>query len=444
MRMLALAKAEMQRLMAMEEETLHALIRRMSPEDLLRLDAMFELWAHHGQLPPKDGGWRTWLMMAGRGFGKTRAGAEWVHQIAIGVPNRRIALVAATMDEARQVMVDGVSGLIAVAKRRGVTLKYEAGQGILRWPNGSQARLFSGENPDGLRGPEHHIAWCDELAKWRRAEETWDNLQLGLRLGDRARALVTTTPRPIALLERLRGEATTVETGGRTCDNVSLPDSFVDVMTSFYGGSRLGRQELDGELLSEAEGSLFPRRLIERSRIDKAADYERVVVAIDPPASAHGGSDLCGIGEAGLKDGVVTILADASAKGLSPQGWGKRAIEVARIWGAGQIVAEANQGGNMISHVLQAAGSDEAGLTIKLVHARLGKTQRAEPVAAWMAAGKVRIAGRLPELEAQLTGMQAGGRYQGPDRSPDRADAAIWAVQALFETRSGVPRVSRV
>ena len=190
----------------------------MSFGDLLKLDAAFGLWAHPGQLPPGGEGWRTWLMMAGRGFGKTRAGAEWVHELA-RAGGRRIALIAASIDEARSVMVEGVSGLLAIARNRRVPLKWEPSLNRLTWlKGGSIATLYSGDNPDGLRGPEHHIAWADELAKWRRAEESWDNLQMGLRLGSRPRALVTTTPRPGPLLERIRKQPWTIETGGRTQD----------------------------------------------------------------------------------------------------------------------------------------------------------------------------------------------------------------------------------
>ncbi|HXG81924.1 MAG TPA: terminase family protein, partial [Sphingomicrobium sp.] len=189
-------------------------VATMSFADLLALDAAFELWAHSGQLPPGGEGWRVWLMMAGRGFGKTRAGAEWIHQLA-SMGGRRIALVAGSIEEARKVMVEGVSGLLAIARNRRVKLKWEPSLGQLSWPKGSIATLYSGDNPDGLRGPEHHFAWADELAKWRRPEETWNNLQMGLRLGGRPRALVTTTPRPMRLLEAIRAQQWTVETGGR-------------------------------------------------------------------------------------------------------------------------------------------------------------------------------------------------------------------------------------
>ena len=254
------------RLAWLPEEEQRRQIAKMLPEDALRLDAMFETWAARGQLEPSHEGWRTWLMMAGRGFGKTRAGAEWIHGLAMS-GKRRIALVAATIDEARAIMVEGKSGLLAVARRRGVKVRWEPSLGRLHWPSGAVATLYSGDNADGLRGPEHDFAWCDELAKWRQADAAWDNLQMGLRLGVRPRALVTTTPRPMRLLDRIRAQRSTVETGGKTGENLSLPKQFVDVMVETYGGSRIGRQELDGELLSEAEGCLFPRALLERARV---------------------------------------------------------------------------------------------------------------------------------------------------------------------------------
>ena len=204
-----------------------ALIADLSPADLLRLDADFEFWAHRGQLAPSSEGWRVWLMMAGRGFGKTRAGAEWIHQLAMG-GDKRIALVGATIDEARGIMVEGVSGLLSIARRKRIKVKWEPGLKRLTWPRGSVAELFSGESPDGLRGPEHDFAWCDELAKWRHPKAAWDALSMGLRRGPRPRALVTTTPRPIALLDTLRRDPWTVETGGRTGDNINLPENFAE------------------------------------------------------------------------------------------------------------------------------------------------------------------------------------------------------------------------
>ena len=236
-------------------------------ERLLALDADFETWAHKNQLPPPTDGWRTWLMLAGRGFGKTRAGAEWIFKLASGKPGIRVALVGATISEARSIMVEGVSGLLAVGRRYRRRLSWEPSLDRLRWPNGSEAKLFSGDSPDGLRGPEHDFAWADELAKWRQPEEAFMNLEFGLRRGPRARALVTTTPRPMDLLHRLIGRADTVATGGRTSDNINLDERTIEILTATYGGTRLGRQELDGELLKDVEGALWTREMIERARV---------------------------------------------------------------------------------------------------------------------------------------------------------------------------------
>jgi phage terminase large subunit-like protein len=386
-------------------------------------------------------------MMAGRGFGRTRAGAEWVNGLAQSTP-KRIALVAATIDEARSVMVEGVSGILSVARKQRVRVRWEPSKGELTWPKGSVARLFSGDNADGLRGPEHHVAWCDELAKWRQAEEAWTNLQMGLRAGTRPRALVTTTPRPMRLLERIRQDEWTVATGGRTSDNVSLPKAFVDVMVKTYGGTRIGRQELDGELVADVEGSLWPRELIEKCRsfdtplrLGSAATqdergWDRVVVGVDPPAGTNG--DACGIVVCAKAGEKYYVLADESVAGLSPVGWARAVAAAAARWGADKVVAEANNGGAMVGQVLRAADS---GLAPKLVHASRGKVARAEPIALLFEAGRAYFAGAFPELEDELSGLQAGGGYQGPTRSPDRADAMVWAMSELALARASVPRV---
>jgi phage terminase large subunit-like protein len=435
---LGLTAKLLQRFLRLPPEEKAARLAGMTFDDLLTLDVAFELWAHPSQLPPDGAGWRTWLMMAGRGFGKTRAGAEWVHALAQS-GGRRIALVAASTDEARKVLVEGVSGLLAIARNRKVKLKWEPSLNQLSWPKGSVATLYSGDNPDGLRGPEHHFAWCDELAKWRRPEESWDNLQMGLRLGPRARALVTTTPRPMPLLQRIRLLPGTIETGGRTRDNIALPKRFVDLMVATYGGTRVGRQELDGELMTEAEGSLFPRAMMEQCRCEAPAVFDRVVIAVDPPVSADG--DACGIVVAGRRDGKLYVLADRSVGQASPERWARAVALAAEEWGAGHVVAEANQGGAMVKSVLQAA---DAQLRVKLVHASRGKSARAEPMAIRFEKGQALLAGSFPELEAELAGLRIGGNNDGPSRSPDRADACIWALTELSETRSGVPRVRRL
>ncbi len=426
------------------------LIAAMSPAELLASDAAFEIYAHDAQWPPEKDGWRLWLMMAGRGFGKTRAGAEWVHRLA-GMRGQRIALVAASIDEARSVMVEGASGLLAVARRHRVTVKWEPSLKQLKWPSGSIAQLYSGDHADGLRGPEHGFAWCDELAKWRQAEEAWNNLQLGLRAGPRPRALVTTTPRPLRLLEELKKQQWTVTTGGRTTDNVVLPTSFIDVMLTTYGGTRLGRQELEGELITDVEGSLWPRALIEKCRtpLDPSTGlrtvfarderrWDRIVVGVDPPAGASEGSDACGIVVCARAEDRFYVLADESVQGLSPEGWARSVVAAAARWRADKVVAEANNGGAMVGEVLRIADS---GLAPALVHASRGKVARAEPVSLLFEAGRAFFAGAFPRLEDELAGLQAGGGYEGPTRSPDRADAMVWAMTELTRTPVSVPRI---
>jgi phage terminase large subunit-like protein len=448
----------MDRLKNASEESQQAAIRSLTVERALALDADFECWAHAQQLPPSSGGWRTWLMMAGRGFGKTRAGAEWIFKLASGKPKLRIALVGGTIAEARSIMVEGVSGLLSIARRRRRRLQWEPSQGLIKWPNGSEAKLFSGDNADGLRGPEHDFAWCDELAKWREVENAWMNLQFGLRRGQRPRALVTTTPRPIALLRAINDDPLTIVTRGRTSDNVNVEQDVIDLLTASYGNSRIGRQELDGELLDDVAGALWPRELIERARVGPInaltlpslrdgplpqgeRDFDRIVVGVDPPAGASEGSDACGIVVAGRRAGLLYVLEDASVQGLRPEGWASRVAAAAERWGTSLVVAEANNGGAMVESVLKAA---DFSLRVRLVHASRGKCARAEPVALKFETGKAFFAGVFPELEAELSGMVAGGGYDGGGRSPDRADAMVWALTVLGETRSGVPRVARL
>ncbi|MDQ3079527.1 MAG: terminase family protein [Pseudomonadota bacterium] len=431
------------RLMAMTPAQQRAWIRKCRPQDLLVMDAAFEAWAEAGQIAPSSEGWRVWLMMAGRGYGKTRAGAEWVHQLAM-MGDKRIALVGATIDEARGIMVEGVSGLIGIARRKRVKIKWEPGLKRLTWPRGSVAELFSGDSPEGLRGPEHDFAWCDELAKWRHPKAAWDNMQMGLRRGVRARALITTTPRPIPLLDSLRRDPWTVETGGRTGDNINLPINFIEVMMTTYGSSRTGRQELLGEYFAEAEGSLFPRVLIERCRTEPPDAFDKIVVGVDPPIKGAAGQgevhhgDACGIVVAGRSEGKIYVLADCSIEGASPERWARAVAEAAEQWNACVVVAEANQGGAMVESVLKAA---ETRLPVRLVHASQGKAARAEPVATRFEVGRAFLCGTFVELEAELAGISSGAPYQGPGRSPDRADAMVWAVTELSETRSGVPRI---
>lgn len=396
-------------------------------------------WAHEGQRRPA-GEWRVWLIRAGRGFGKTRAGAEWVSEIARSFPGCRIALVGATLDDARRVMIEGPSGLLTVAKSH-EKLDWRRSAGELRFASGAIATIYSAESPDKLRGPEHGFAWCDELAKWRGGvgDAAWDNLLMGLREGDAPQLVVTTTPRPVKLMRRVRALPDCRETLGRTRDNPHLPTSFVEAMLADYAGTRLGRQELDGELLEDVAGALWTRRLIERVRAGAAApELVRVVIGVDPPASA--GGDACGIVAVGLgRDGRGYVIEDATVSGVSPEGWAGAVAKCAARCGADRVVAEKNQGGEMVASVLRGA---DTGLPVTLVHASRGKSARAEPVALLYEAGKIRHLGPFPELEDELCGLQAGGGYEGPGRSPDRADALVWAMTELMLGKRGAARVT--
>jgi phage terminase large subunit-like protein len=394
-------------------------------------------WQRKDQYPP-DVDWRVWLVMAGRGYGKTRMGAEWVRLLAEDRPGARFALVGATITEARSVMVEGESGLLALCRHQKVN--WEPSLRKLSWPNGSIATLYSAAEPESLRGPQHDFAWADEIAKWPHGIATWDNLMLGLRLGDSPKVMATTTPRPVPLVRRLVNEQGVVRTNGSTAHNaMNLPREFIDGVNALYGGTRLGRQELDGELIEDIAGALWTRDLLEDRREQVAPELKRVVIGVDPPVSAHG--DACGIVAVGLgRDDKAYVLADHSVKGASPEGWARAVASAVEAWGADRVVAEDNQGGNMVESTLRAA---DLAMPVKRVHASRGKSARAEPVAALYEAGRAFHVGGFPELEDEMCGLVVGGGYEGPGRSPDRADALVWAMTELMlgKVRAG-PRVS--
>lgn len=423
-------------LMRMPERERWREIRRLSEAERRALLEDWSGWGHPGQIEPPGEGWRVWLIRAGRGFGKTRAGAEWVARVARRTPDARIALVGASVSEVRRVMVEGESGLLAI-RHPGEEWVWKREAGELHCGSGAKAFVYSAEAPESLRGPQHHAAWCDEIAKWRYGEAAWDNLRMGLRLGSDPRIVVTTTPKPNNLMRRVMTTAGVVETRGRTRDNPFLPRCFVQAMEEGYGGTLKGRQELEGELIEEAEGALWSRDLLERCRTEPCPELARVVVGVDPPASAEG--DACGIVAVGLgRDGRGYVLEDASAAGLTPEGWAAAVARCAERWGADRVVAEKNQGGNMVESVLRSA--DHA-LPVKLVHAARGKAARAEPVMVFYQRGRAFHAGRFPLLEDELCGLRVGGGYEGPGRSPDRADACVWALWELLGGRRGAAGV---
>jgi len=474
----------------LEPEARARVIAGLSPAERYYVQYVWAIWEHEKQKEP-DRPWRVWLVLAGRGFGKTRMGAEWVRRMAAADPLARIALVGATMAEARAVMVEGASGILAVCPpdERPV---WEPSLARLRFPGGARAHLYSAAEPESLRGSQHHFAWCDEIAKWPFGPAAWDNLMLGLRCGPLPRAVATTTPRPVALVRRLFAQEGVARTGGRTSDNAAhLAGAFLADVARDYGGTRLGRQELDGELIEDAERSLWPRDLIEKCRVlpprpeagegDQALpgggvegsegegssgnpgspgrsplhqashgppphlamgrQIRRVVVGVDPPVSAEG--DACGIVVCVLAgDGIAYVVEDSSVSGRSPEGWARAVAAAARRWGADRVIAEGNQGGAMVTSVLRAADID---LPVRLVHASAGKSARAEPVAALFERGAAKFAGAFPALEDELAGLIAGGGYEGPGRSPDRADAMVWAMtELMLGRRRAEPRVRRL
>ena len=423
-------------LAAMDDKRRWLALSALTPAQKLGLLTDWHGWAERGQAPPV-GDWRVWLLRAGRGFGKTRTGAEWVTALARDRPDLRIALVAATMHDARSVMVEGESGLLQVASIGGRPT-WRRSTGEFRFGNGAIAYCFSADAPESLRGPQHDFAWCDELAKWRYGEAAWDNLLMGLRLGDRPQVVVTTTPRPTSLMRKVIALPDCKETRGGTRDNRYLSDTFKAAIEAQYAGTRLGRQELDGEMLEDHEGALWSRALLDGCRDEAVPALKRVVVGVDPPASAAG--DACGIVAVGLDaDGCAWVLEDASVAGASPATWAAAVAACVERHGADRVIAEANQGGEMVGEVLRGA---DAGLPVRLVHATRGKLARAEPVAALYEHGRVKHGGRFPALDDELAGMVVGGVYAGPGRSPDRADALVWAVTELcLRGRRGVAAV---
>ncbi|MEZ5938134.1 MAG: terminase family protein [Hyphomonadaceae bacterium] len=439
-------------------------------------EALWRASAHAAQLPPHataDGRpWRTWLFQGGRGAGKTRAGAEWLCGLAGRFPRGRFALVGATLNDVREVMIAGPSGLLSLPNRAAPV--YEPSRRRLTWPNGAIAYAFSAEEPDRLRGPQFHAAWGDEFCAWARPAETLAMLRMGLRLGGAGRAggagagisgrlAITTTPRPIAALRALRAEAGCAVTQAGTQANAEhLSDGFVDGLMEVYGGTRLAAQEIDGAL-TEAEGALFSAAMLAGARrlgceLGPSRRMARIVVGVDPPAGSSDGfgGSACGIVAAGVDEGGrIVVLEDASAAGLSPMGWARRAARTAMRWGrtcvhGAVIAAEANQGGEMVRTLIdmalaEEAGGETAGARVKLVRALRGKAERAAPVAALYEQGRVAHGCALPALEDALMALGVAGAGESgasgaSDRgASDRADALVWAISEL--TARVPPRV---
>ncbi|WP_203228015.1 DNA-packaging protein [Roseovarius dicentrarchi] len=421
-----------------EPDVRDAFLDSLDEGELLALPYLFEFWAMEHQLPP-EGDWRSWVIMGGRGAGKTRAGAEWVRSMVEGAtpldagPCRRLALVGETVAQVRDVMVFGESGILACSPpdRRP---EWQATKGRLVWPNGAIAQVFSAHEPEGLRGPQFDGAWVDEMAKWKKARETWDMLQFALRLGERPRVCVTTTPRNVGVLRELLKSPSTVVTSAPTEANKAfLAESFLEEVRARYAGTRLGRQELDGILMEDAEGALWTTSALEAARVDLAPQMDRIVVAVDPPVTGGAKSDECGIIVVGavtrgpVQDWRAYVLADASVSAASPAKWAAAAVRAMQDWRAERLVAEVNQGGDMVTEVIRQI---DPMVPVRAVHASRGKVARAEPVAALYEQGRVHHLRGLGDLEDQMCAMTVQG-FEGKG-SPDRVDALVWALHELM------------
>lgn len=437
---------------SLSEEEREAELQKLPTEVRAHLKWYWPFWARPNQLEPEVGNngedWSTWLILAGRGFGKTRTGAETIRKWVCGSTPMgkgqcsRIALVAETGADARDVMVLGESGLLATHPPD-FRPTYHPSKRVVEWPNGAQAWLYNAVEPDQLRGPQHDAAWCDEMAKWRYMNDTWDQLQFGMRLGDRPRSIVTTTPRPLPLIRKLIKDPYVAITRGATWDNASnMPTSFIREIEDKYAGTRLGRQELEGEILDDIPGALWSRESIDNHRLKEVpADLIKVIVAVDPATSAEAGSDETGLVVVGLardEDGYARgyVLEDGSLKG-SPEEWARKAVHYYRKWSADKIVAEKNQGGDMVSSVIR---SVDRSVPIQLVHASRGKVVRAEPISALYEQGRVHHVGRFDKLEDQMCLFSVDNIRSPAMGSPDRVDALVWGLTSLFDKITGARR----
>ena len=407
---------------------------QLGPAKVEELQHTWEFWARPNQLEPKGDHWDIWVALAGRGWGKTRAGAEWVrHRIRKG--DKIVHCVAPTKGDVRKVMVEGDSGLLNVCWKgdktyRGKHIGYpewSPTNNTMTWENGAKAVFFSAEDPERLRGPQAYSAWCDELCAWRNAQETWDMLQFGLRLGKHPQVFITTTPKTTKLLRNILGDEKTVTSTGSTYDNqANLASTFLDAVRKTYEGTRLGRQELYAEILDEASGALWSRSLLAECEVEKDSvpDLNRIVVSIDPAITSNKESDMTGIVVAGVDvNGIAYVLADCTGR-YTPQQWAARAVSLFEEYQADRIVAERNQGGDMVRHTLQ---TESETVPVKLVHASRGKMARAEPVSALYEQAKVKHVKGLNDLEDQMVTWEPLGSVG----SPDRLDALVWAITDL-------------
>lgn len=439
-------------LAALPEMEREKFLSSLSDQEKANLNYHWPFWARPNQVEPQ-GDWTNWLVLAGRGFGKTRMGSEWIRSNVCGStpmsapPSgfKRIALVAETAADARDVMVLGDSGLLATHPKD-FRPEWSPTNRRLTWPNGVQAWVYNATEPGQLRGPQHHAAWVDELAKFRYMQATWDQLMFGLRLGIHPKVLVTTTPQPKPLIKALVADKNTFVTRGSTLDNkANLAESTVRNLYDRYAGTRLGRQELEGEILGDIPGALWNLDGISQSRIfEEPTDLERIIVAVDPAASSNEGSNENGIVVVGMardKDGYARgyVLEDASLRG-TPEEWGRKAVQMYRKYSADRIVAEKNNGGEMVEHVLK---SVDRSVPVRLVHASRGKYVRAEPISALYEQGRIHHVGEHKELEDQMCSFSIDNIRNENTGSPDRVDALVWGLTELFDKIAGRSRKDR-
>lgn len=419
-------------LSSLDDETRDEVLAALSEEEVGALTCDWRFWGRPTQVPPA-GDWRMWLLLAGRGFGKTRTGAEWVRIQVEDKRAKRVALVGPTAAAVRDVMIEGESGLLASA-HPGFRPAYQTTRLRLEWPNGALAFGYSADEPRQLRGPQHDAAWCDELAAWPYAE-AWDNLLMGLRLGSDPRVVVTTTPKPTRLIRELIEDRHAVVTRGSTWDNSrNLSAAFLSMIVKRYEGTRLGRQELEAELLEDTPGALWTRELLEAARVREMPALRRVVVAIDPAVSAKPGADETGLVVAALgADGLGYVLKDASGH-YRAEDWARRAVALYQTFQADRVIGEVNNGGDLVEATLRAV---DRGVSYKAVRASRGKAVRAEPVAALYEQGRVKHRGAFPALEDQMCGFAADIDRDALGHSPDRVDALVWALTELMLEPSG-------
>lgn len=405
-------------------------LSRLTEQEAAYLNFHWPFWARSNQLAP-PGDWAVWLMLAGRGFGKTRSAAEWARHIVDSGKGKRGALVGQTASAVRDVIIEGESGLMSVFPPW-QRPQYEPSKRRITFHNGTIATTYSADAPELLRGPQHDWAWCDELAAWKRAKAAWDNLMLGLRLGTNPQVCVSTTPKPLKLLMELARSDRTVITKGTTYDNLeNLAQNFKEQVLGRYEGTTLGRQELYAELLDELPGAAWKRSTIDAGRIDKEPTLDRKIVSVDPATTSNDDSDETGIVVAGKADRRGYLLADLSMR-AAPLAWAKRVVSAYYEWDANEIIAESNQGGDMVKTTIHTVNPD---VPVRLIHASKGKSARAEPVSAKYEQGLVHHVGIFGELEDQMCNWQPG------EKSPDRLDAMVHAFTDLL-LKNVVPVVS--